>query len=262
MRIRVMSDLHLEFTKGRIDLEPDPEATLVLAGDIALAKKSSSFKDFLEKIAQDFKFVVYVMGNHEHYKGSFLCSENKLQDACAHLLNVFVVEKDWIVLDGVNFVGATLWTDMDNANPIAMEYIKNVMNDFRVIRTGGNNNPYARKLHPFDVHQDFVIAKSYLEGVLTNCKGRKTVVVTHHAPSFKSVSEEYKPDFPMNYGYFTELHDFIDLHQPNLWVHGHMHHSNDYKIGDTRILSNPRGYPMGRGTYENRNFDPNLTVEI
>ena len=84
------------------------------------------------------------------------------------------------------------------------------------------------------------------------------VVITHHAPSFKS-SLECFISTPLNPAYATDLSDFMLDYKPKYWIHGHMHNTSDYKIGGTNILCNPRGYTPRELNHE---FDINKTLEI
>lgn len=53
----------------------------------------------------------------------------------------------------------------------------------------------------------------------------------------------YKDD-DGNPAYASDLEPILLSRKPDLWVHGHVHNSNDYRIGTTRVVSNPKG--MGR----------------
>jgi Icc-related predicted phosphoesterase len=96
--------------------------------------------------------------------------------------------------------------------------------------------------------------------MLSEHRDKPFVVITHHAPSFVSVPEYYKHDHLMNGGYASDLsEDILDNENIKVWVHGHMHDPVDYKIGETRILANPRGYP---GETETNGFLPGLYFEV
>ena len=43
-----------------------------------------------------------------------------------------------------------------------------------------------------------------------------------------------------------------------LWIHGHTHFNVDYKIGQTRVITNQRGYVDSLSA----NFDPKLVLEV
>ena len=86
----------------------------------------------------------------------------------------------------------------------------------------------------------------------------------YHAPSFKSKHPRYKDSDPLNFSYYSAL-DLLIMDHPQIkvWVHGHTHESHDYKIGETRILCNPRGYStLGNHDQENKNFDINKSFEV
>jgi len=143
---------------------------------------------------------------------------------------------------------------------VTMFTIKNFMNDFRVIQNFYPEKNLYHKLTPeavLDLHRQSL---EYFKTVLQANKDKPVVVITHHAPSFMSVNEKYKNETTTNGGYASELSELI-LDNPTIkaWVHGHMHDPVDYMIGDTRILSNPRGYLPWE---EDNGFDPNFTFEV
>ena len=89
----------------------------------------------------------------------------------------------------------------------------------------------------------------------------KTVVVTHHAPSFRSCSTKYNPQLDSCYA--SDLDDRVKVWKPALWVHSHIHESRDYMIGETRVVSNPRGYDVvGDRSMLNPGFKPDFVVEV
>lgn len=286
MKVAVASDLHLEF--GPLDLQNDENAdVLVLAGDICVARdlkqrdiygvmestRSSKLHDFFQNVSEKFKHVVYVAGNHEHYDGDFATTYTKLKTNLAHLTNLHVLDRECFTLDDVTFVGGTMWTDMNNRDPLTMFHIKSMMNDFRGIDNSnrvltrkvplykkGEDGQYLKDekgcyiqegmkhketpaiFSPEDAVEEFEKFTQYLASVTAGLD-KKFVVVTHHTPSHQSVAPYYKADQLMNGGYHSNLDEFI-MDKPNLklWVHGHTHEDFDYLIGETRVVCNPRGY--------------------
>lgn len=261
-----MSDLHLEFSQGDMeipDLPQDKDTVLVLAGDIGLAKRKSSYRYFIEEMSYRFKEVIFVLGNHEHYGTNFPTTHNRISNELIEFDNVSVLEKGVTRLEDVAFIGATLWSDMDGHNVMTMHDAQCGMNDYSTIRTGTLDEPWKRKLTPIDTIQDHMSSKIYIMELIKieKEKGNKVVVVTHMAPSFQSVSDNYK-NSSLNGAYCTELFEHvIDLGeaQPELWVHGHLHNTSDYQIGNTRVICNPRGYYP---TDLNPDFDASFTVEL
>ena len=268
--MRFVSDLHLEFSKGKCEipvLDIDSSAVLVLAGDIGIASKPSTYKDFLLGLIPRFKHIIYVQGNHEHYYGSILRSIPKITRNVGEHDNLSVVEDEVIVLDNVAFICATLWTDFANNNPIAMMTAQLRMNDYKRIRTSGvrfdpksPRTAYERKLLPMDTYAIHVKSLAFVTDSIAKAKelGQKVVVVTHHGPSHQSISNNYRGD-DLNCSYVSPLDDMILTLEPDYWIHGHLHDTCDYNIGHTNILSNPRGYV----TCEyNLQFDPTWTIDL
>ena len=279
MKITVMSDLHLEFST--IKLENTQEADiLILSGDILMSEilhdypvdstepevnhiryiKSVKFREFLQNCSEKFKDVIYVAGNHEFYSGKFYDGLKYLTDECSRYPNIHFLENKSITIDDVIFVGATLWTDCHKEDPLTMYQLPYLMNDYATIK---NDNANYRKIRVSDTINRHKNSLAYIENSVKNAPSdKKVVVVSHHSPSYLSISEKYKNDHEMNGGYHSDLSRFI-LNNPNivLWTHGHTHDVLDYKIGETRIICNPRGYE-GDSYTENTGWNPNLLLEI
>lgn len=266
MFIRPVSDIHLEFSHGNMrlnELPTDKDTVLILAGDVGLASKPHTYLDFFQDKADRFRDVIYIMGNHEHYKGSFSCSKNRAKDNLAEFVNVHVIEKESIVIDDVAFIGATLWTSMNNHDILCMEQARLTMNDYNTIRHGPNAEPWKCKLKPQETVADHVNASHYIFKEVEKQKalGNKTVVISHHAPSYKSIAEEFRGE-TINGAYASELSEDIMDYDPNIWVHGHTHASFDYLIKDTRVVCNPRGYHTESGQYLNLDFNEELLIRV
>ena len=264
MKIRVMSDLHLEFQNKLNDwlvppLPHDQDTTLILAGDIALHKQVPIF---LGLCSAQFKHVVYVTGNHEFYKANMPAVPGKIKAAIQHLPNVHFLDTDTVELDGVNFVGTTLWTDMDRGNELTMYYAKAKMSDYKVIRSGPPAEPWKWKLSPTETCALHRIQRDYMFDTINDLQetGKMIVAVSHHLPSFLCIAE-HRRGADLNGAYASELYELIADSQPDLWVHGHTHDSVDIVPPgtNTRIVCNPRGYwPADL----NPDFDPFFMVEI
>lgn len=276
MRLRIFSDIHLEFGDFYVDHHPeDQHSVLVLAGDVGLVHKPSNMKErflpFLSRCADQFRYVVMVVGNHEHYGGSLHRTVDDLKKAidAAGIQRVIVLEKETFVVDGVAFIGATMWTNCDNFSPYAQFYWAN-MTDFRVIRTGPNATlPYVRKFHAEDSWVEWQRSRDYLFSAMKkeNEQGNKIVVITHHAPSHQSINPMYAGS-NLNMFYYSDMvHDVMD-YNPDLWIHGHVHNALDYKIDSmeevckTRVVCNPRGYYGEESAPDSRGFDRQKFVEL
>ena len=275
MKIALASDLHLEF--GPISLENDGADVLILSGDIIVANdlrerdvynikgyadRSNKFHTFFEECSARFPHVIYVMGNHEHYHGDFAKSHRTLRDNLSHLRNLHVLEREYVTIDDVTFIGGTLWTDMNNGDALTLYHIRTMMNDFRIVQntnrevnfrdSEGKFHTRPAKFSPEDAFEEHVKMKEYIRHVIEGQFNEKFVVVGHHAPSKQSTKPRYKDDVLMNGGYSSDLSEFIlDHPQIKLWTHGHTHDIFDYMIGSTRVVCNPRGYIGYEDTADN-----------
>lgn len=283
MKIKLVSDLHLEFSDINITND-DACDVLILSGDIMIAedlhdhpvvpsiyeygsfaelgrkqKRVQTFRDFLKRCSFQFPHVVYVAGNHEFYNGKWVKGIEYLRQECAQFPNVYFLERDCKVIDDVLFMGGTLWTDMNKGDPLTLHAVRDMMNDFRIIR---NDEKGFTTLKPADTVVRHKQTLGYFKTVLDENKERKCVIVGHHSPSYQSIHESYKGDSLMNGAYHSDLSEFIfDNPQIVLWTHGHTHHPFDYVIGNCRIVCNPRGYEND-GYSEDTGWNPNIVLEI
>lgn len=247
MKILVLSDLHHEFGVP-VEIPEDIDYdVVVLAGDIDVRDRGGKWA------VETFTNcpIIYVTGNHEYYgttttKTHRLLSELDSAHDNFHFLHA---NKPSVEIDGIVFIGSTLWTDFKlsdyhpNYDQIsAMRFAKTCMNDYSRITT--RSKGIYRRLEPADVlswHQEDL---ENIGNHLYNAGLKKTVVITHHAPSPKSINEKYENCTDSNMYFASDLETFMSEHSPNIWIHGHMHDPVDYMIGSTRVFSNPRGYVM------------------
>jgi len=260
VKFQLVSDIHLEF--GHTVHIPNAGADdLVLAGDICLAKAFKNnpgrnifnldYYHFFDEVCKNFRSVVYVLGNHEHYKGTFNDSVNLLKAALADYDNLHILDNEWVTLYGVKFVGATLWTDMNRGCPLTENKLQFGMNDFNIIKYRDSKDNYF-KFTPHLAHREHNVSRLFLEEQ-TN---EPCVIVTHHAPSFKSIAPIYQNDTYMNGGYASDLEHMMN-DNIKVWCHGHTHTPFDYMIHNTRIVCNPLGYPD-----ERKLVDPVVVLEV
>jgi predicted phosphodiesterase len=251
LRIRVLSDLHLEFA----DLQPVPVAcdVLVLAGDIhqgaeGLVWARQNFPDIP---------IVYVAGNHEYYGQDW----DELPAELARVatdLGIHLLDRGEFAIDDVRFLGCTLWTDFDlfgeNCRAQAMTAAAKMLYDYRYIQCQG------KLLEPAQTRARHLVDLSWLQTRLApDGNARATVVVTHMVPTLRSTAERFKA-LLTSAGFSSHLDALVG--KADLWIHGHTHDSYDYLLNGCRVICNPRGYRFRAQTFENKSFDEKLVVQV
>ncbi|MCC6610860.1 MAG: metallophosphoesterase family protein [Burkholderiales bacterium] len=260
MRLHVLSDLHLEvapYAPARAAAD-----AVVVAGDVAAGAAS------LEWLRRAFPHarIVFVPGNHEYYAGEFHACRAAMRHAAAGL-EIDLLDDSALELEGVRFIGATLWTDLLLYGPAGRDALLarglEALFEYRTIRVG--DAPFT-PAHSVGFHR---ASRAFLAHALATPYAGRTVVVTHHGPHPRSVAERFR-DSVVNPSFISDLSDLMGA--AALWIHGHTHASSDYVVNGTRVVANPRGY-AGRhpasgkihGTPErpeNPAFDPALMLEV
>jgi Calcineurin-like phosphoesterase len=273
MRIAVMSDLHLELDArehGAVGSDhampsfylrpPEPQAdVLVLAGDIHAGAQGVSWADRHFALP-----VVLVCGNHEPYGHElFRLIANNRQRAGSTNGHVWFLERaTWTYRsesgERARFIGATLWTDFQlyGTPQASMAIALQRLEDFSVIKI--ERGYKLRSFRPSDSARVCEASVAFLRTELSKPFGGITVVVTHHAPSRRSIATAFEND-TLNPAFVSDFEELITTYAPALWIHGHVHDSFDYTIGRTRVVCNPRGYFPDQ---LNARFDPFLVVEV
>lgn len=253
MRLNIVSDLHLSLAPLA---RPGTDADLVvLAGD---AGRPAVAMEWAQGIRRP---VLFVAGNHEFYGGSIAATRAELK-RLAEGSNVTILDDEAVVIDGVRFLGSTLWTDFrlfgegERRNEAVQAAVK-LMHDFRKIHLDEERQVLFTPDHAaalFDRHA------GWLAAALRQAHAGPTVVVTHHAPSTRSVAPRFEGSL-LNACFTSNADHLLDGTRAALWIHGHMHHSVDYVLNGTRVVCNPRGYVM-KGVAENPAFDLGFTVDV
>jgi len=138
---------------------------------------------------------------------------------------------------------------------------QSMMNDYRQIWIGPTSEPYKRQLRPNDIALDHENAKVFIQSEIIKHKqlNNKVIVMTHHAPSYLSKLSYIPSGDALLPCYCSSMENFILDNNPDIWIHGHIHESKDYKVGDTRVVANPYGYyPADL----NEEFEPNWLLEL
>jgi len=260
MKIFLSSDIHTERAHKRFSPDfdydclrfnyPENADVIILAGDIG------EWVNGIEWAGHRFKNkeIIYVPGNHEYYDSDLAIIEDMRTKAAE--LGIHILDNDSVIINGVRFLGATLWTDFNQHSYAEVEKAWGRMNDYKYITSkvwcaAKQNRAQALQVSlestfgfdpdVFSPTVSYLLHKKslkWLEQQLVKPYIGKTVVVTHHAPSMRS---SYQAD----YSYASNLELFIAQYADkiNLWCHGHIHEPVDYKVSGVRIVSNPRGYP-------------------
>lgn len=245
MKIQFMSDLHLEFDEMRIPLKQAP--VLVLAGDITVGHRNN---DWIVECARVFDQVIYINGNHEYYGQKYNKLRVEQREFYDDFDNIQFLERDCFEYDGVNFIGATLWS---KADPLLGPF----MSDFSRITM--DHNGY-RKFSPGDAWLEHDRAREYIKSACR--QDVPNVVITHHTPSFQSQGDRYKGRYNQDIistGYCTNILDMFVDKNVHLWIHGHTHHCVDYVESGIRVVSNQRGY-FGHELVDG--FSPEKVIEV
>lgn len=264
MRIQLASDLHLEHLErwfpGHTLIRPAHQADLLaLAGDVGhSAKAVSLFADWPVP-------VLYVIGNHEAYGGCIEDVVDEIRQA-AEGTSVKFLERDAIDFGGVRFLGCTLWTDYRlRSNRTQRQLMENAalrINDHRLIQTRG-----GELFTPEHALREHEASRSWLMRELAQPYDGTTVVISHHAPHPLSIHPRYVGD-PVNAAFASDLSELLQM--ADVWLHGHVHDSFDYKVEGCRVVANPRGYArnvtsaadIGSLQFENMHFQHACVVEV
>ncbi len=251
MKLHVLSDLHLEHAQFAV---PDVDAdVVVLAGDIAPGELG------VEWIRRhiDGRAVIYVAGNHEFYGQDLPGLIDRLREAAVGS-RIHVLENDAVVIDGIRFLGCSLWSDFDYAGQLnrenSMRICERLVNDYRQILATDRGGP-LRAQDTRDLH---VASRAWLATHLASPHDGPTVVVTHHAPLFKRPQDSHALMDAIAGAFASDLSELMDGAAVDLWIFGHIHRTLDTTVNGTRVLSNQRGYPHEPVD----GFDPGLVVEV
>ena len=258
MKIRILSDLHLDINENYPFRLDDKDIFTIICGDI-----SGSISKTCDWIDKNIHKGLFIAGNHMFYNENL--PVEKIEDAYAKHYplenSISFLNNDMKIIDDIVFVGCTLWTNYklfgDSSADLYKFFATRSMNDYRY--GSFEKDGKILRLTPEYCEEMFNKSVEYIHEIAQKYSQKKIVVITHHAPSVQSIEKEYlnsetPPAFASN------LEDFI-LNHPNikLWCHGHIHYFRDYYIDSCRVICNPRGYEHFS---EETGFNPNFTVEL
>lgn len=248
MIIRLFSDLHLDGRVYRFTPQAhDPLAVLVLAGDMGGFRQDATF---IAAAASQFKYVLFVAGNHEFYGGDYDIVKKFWHGVDDDIDNFFFMDNRVKVVDNVRFLGTTLWTDMDRGNPLAAMDVQRALNDYYVI------SYRHRTLRVADTVAFYNEAMRFLNKELVIPFKGETVVISHHTPSWSLVTDVHRTS-GVNAGFHSNSDHLMFAYKIDYWLYGHTHVTLSRKINDTHVISNQRGYAG-----EDSGFDDAFWLDI
>lgn len=283
--IRLASDLHLEFHQDHFKsggypyalslmndiltpLPDDKNSILILAGDILLIKHIDDYDNFFKIISERFKTVLWVFGNHEWFKSTMKpermieTKEKMAMYGNIHILNNEIYEDEYY-----HFIGTTLWSDIKKGDYMTALDVIAVSYDFKKINF--KEGQLYSKLRPRHVTKMFMDNERFIQDALLKMKDskKKKVVISHHPPTEKAITPYMKqhPDFWSDFGNIKFSYLVDNDIVPDLWVHGHVHETQDVKEVGLDIVSNARGYDDVTKSGEsmlNKKFNPNFIIDL
>lgn len=243
VKIAYCSDLHLDNYRlfGNIAYPPilnpinDKADILIIAGDIFEYKYMYQHINFINALSESYEYVLLVEGNHEFYEG------NINQDPpFEYPDNVILLKNETFTYKDIVFYGGTLWANVSDLSSLDQFNISQMIADFTIIEDDEAEDGL------FTIDRMTLEYNKFIEGIFEchlNLKdNQKLFVISHFAPSIKSVTPQYAGS-ALNPYFCNNLDDMITGLDIDYFVHGHVHSSHDYMLGNTRVLCNPRGYP-------------------
>ena len=278
MRVRICSDIHVDawITSNPIknkrilldilpSLPTDKKDVLIIAGDFAPLHKNY-YQQLISYLCRRFLAVIAVPGNHEYYHNTWFGATDILLKERDFPKNFHLLEKDYVIINDVAFIGCALWTDFNHYDPMAMFHAQRSMNDFKCIRyrdyytkVNGDKDFISKVILPEHVATMHESSKSFISSALRSLSMYdKRIVITHHSPSERTASDRFKGDL-LNYAYFSNLEDIIETYKPNYWIYGHQHDALEIVIDNTVLINNSYGY---RNYEVDKGYNKEFIIEV
>lgn len=235
MEIQYCSDLHLEFPVNKRYVHDNPikpaGEILLLAGDIIPFSLMNKEREFFDFVSDNFEHTYWVPGNHEYYHSDISERTGAFNEQIRS--NMSLVNNCTIQYKHLSLIFSTMWSRI---SPYRASAIQKDMADFRLIRSND------QKLSVKDYNQLHENCLSFIANEFPRKPDNKTIVVTHHIPTFLNYPEKYRKS-ELNEAFAVELYDLIEPSQVDFWISGHSHEVvPDFKIGKTTLTSNQLGY--------------------
>jgi predicted phosphohydrolase len=245
-KIQYASDLHLEFPKNKEFFNANPIIPsgdiLILAGDIVPFAVMDKHQDFFSFLSDNFQMTYWIPGNHEYYYFDAATKSGTFYEEIRS--NVILLNNSVVQHQNTKLIFSTLWSNISPANQWNIE---RGLSDFHTIKYNGNK--LTAEVYN-QMHRDCL---NFINHELQYNKLEKTIVVSHHVPTFKKYPKIYK-NSTLNEAFAVELFDTIEASNADYWIYGHSHYNTkDFKIGATQMITNQLGYIQRN---ENELFNP------
>lgn len=250
MRCHYLSDLHLESQPFPWTLPKGD--VLIIAGDLChasaldpartdlyRARQRDRVLRFIDDAASAFSHVLMIPGNHEHYDGVF---EDTVPLLRKHLAGITILDNEAVEIDGAIFFGSTLWTDLAGLNEAGAEKIRRGMGEYFFCKTLGTGDRGAGALAKLRLADTLAAHERSIAALRSfSTSKRPKVIITHHAPTHQGLNPQHKGN-GLDGAFACDLEDIIAELCVPFWVHGHTHIQRRYKVRDTTLLANCRGF--------------------
>lgn len=258
MKLSILSDLHLDFSNYSVDPTVFNSDAIIIAGD--LASDHDLVEGFFSKLTYQTNLpIIYVMGNHEYDLKNINNAIKNIRRICEQFPTVHFLENDSFILNNVKFIGATLWTNFlyegEAFYKLNTDFFLQSINNYYFIDPKDNiSKPVTIKF----IEDKFYETEKFIKFHLNEPFKGKKAVITHFAPMVKNRDPKY--DKFLSSFWINDLEPLVE--KSDLWVHGHLHSSFDYKVEDARVICNPRGYSRFYNIAENTNFVHNKMIVL
>lgn len=257
MKIRILSDLHLDYNRDDVLTLKNKNIFTIIAGDL------SGYSHYREEwLKKNIRKGLFVEGNHIFYNNDQLTLQEhyrKLKKEYPLDNDLSFLQNDHKIINDIVFVGCTLWTDCKLYGREYINDLPKIMNDYRY-GLYEDINGQSRKFTPKDSINEFNQSIKYIDSICHQYPTKKIVIITHHCPSIKCISKHYRTFSDCNHAYASNLENFILEHNNiEAWICGHSHNQADFKIGNCRVIMNCRGYVNRQ---ESICFNPEKTIYI
>ena len=268
MKIQILSDIHNECAETPYVAAQTNADVVVLAGDIGHI--ANSFQWAAENFAG--KRIVMITGNHDAWGHEWHALITLMRTQAARY-GIDFLENDEAIIDGVRFIGACLFTDMKlfghHSYSSTVEQARDRMCDYAKIKIRNPSSRFkllnfSRSLRPEDSIRLHHHSLHDIRSRLAVPFDGPSVVVTHHAPSSRSVEQRFQHD-SLSPCFASNLDETVELSKAALWIHGHTHAAFDYTLSDTRVICNPVGYRdqfHGKAAEQVPGFIPDLVIDL